>query len=66
MRFNTEKMQERMNDLELTQSDLARIMGLSRQHIHQYLVGGQIKKFQTIEKLAKVLKTKEFDLIIED
>jgi len=66
MRFNTEKMKEQMDFLGLTQTELAQRMGITRQHVHQFVVGGQIRKFQTVEKLAKELKMKETDLIIED
>ncbi len=65
MRFDTEKMRDRMDELELTQADLARMMGVSRQNIFNYL-DGKILKFQTVERLANVLRLKGIDLIIED
>ncbi len=65
MRFNTGKMQDRMKELDISQSDLAKRLGVSRQTVFNWLEG-KILKFQTLERLAKALALKESELITED
>jgi len=65
MRIDTEKIKNRLAELEINQTDLAVMMGMTRANISRYILG-QITTFRTLERLAGFLKISPKDLIIED
>ena len=65
MRIDTRRIQIRLAELEMKQSDLAVKMGATRANVSRY-VRGQIATFRTLERLAKFLKISPLELLIED
>ncbi len=58
--FNIDKIMKSKN---LSQSDLARMMGISRQHISKLLKEDTDMQFSTVSKLAEALEIEETDLV---
>ena len=58
-------VRERMAELELSQSDLAELLGVTRSYVSQILSGHRRPGLDTLETFANVLKIKPEDLIRE-
>ena len=59
MSILTERIQERMNELKLSQADLAELTGISKPSISQYLSGKNEPRLDKIKKIAEVLLVSE-------
>jgi transcriptional regulator with XRE-family HTH domain len=58
-----ENVRERMAELELSQSDLAELLGVTRSYVSQILGGHRRPGLDTLETFSKALKTKPENLI---
>jgi transcriptional regulator with XRE-family HTH domain len=63
MQINKAKIKSEMERLEMTQSDLAKKLGVSRQRISVILNNGA-GTFRVVENIAKVFKLDPKDLIV--
>jgi transcriptional regulator with XRE-family HTH domain len=61
MKINTEKIKDELRRLGITQAELARTLGESRQALHYQVKSG--RSFPIIERIAKALNIPERDLI---
>jgi transcriptional regulator with XRE-family HTH domain len=63
MKLNRQKIKAEMKRLEMTQSDLASKMGVTRQRISVILNYGA-GTFRVVERIAKIFKLDPKDLIV--
>ena len=63
MKINIKKIQQLMDDQNMTVSDLAWKMKVKETWIYAILAGRHGKTFKTLERLAKTLKVPEKDLV---
>lgn len=64
MKLNIDKVKMRMKERELSIEDLAKLMSVHKQTVHDTLVGKTGKTFRVIQRLSKALKVDEKDLIL--
>jgi DNA-binding Xre family transcriptional regulator len=64
MELNTDRIKLELDRIEQNQSWLARQLGITRAAVSVMMVKRRGRSFSTIEKLAKVLRVDEQDLVI--
>lgn len=65
VKFNSELLKRRREEMRLTQTDLARMIGKSQQMIALYENGSNIPKADVLEKMCRVLGLNQTDLLYD-